>query len=56
MDIVGAGLRDDVDDGAGIAAEVGGVQVGLDLELADSFDSRAEDDELVRRSLLSTPS
>ena len=37
MQAVGSALRDDVDDAAGRLAELGGVGVGQDLELADRF-------------------
>src|SRR5688572_25207928 len=39
MDLVGPGLGDNVDDGAGIASLVGGEHIGLDFEFTDSFDA-----------------
>ena len=42
MERIGAGFGDHVDHRAGVAADIGTVHVGLDLELADRFHRRTE--------------
>src|ERR1043166_4508564 len=44
--LVGAGLGNHVDDRAGVAAQVGAVEVGLHFEFADRLDRRPVDDQL----------
>ena len=57
MQLVGARFADDVDHCARVAADVGAIEVGLDLELPDRvYTGGRRVTERVRRSLLSTPS
>ncbi len=44
VELVGAGLIDEVDDAAAAASEFGGVGIGLDLELLDGIDRREDGD------------
>src|SRR4051812_256523 len=44
MQVVAAGLANDIDHGARVAPDVGAIEVRLNLELADRFDRRAKND------------